>query len=160
MIQFGEEIRNVEQVKNATILVYAVSKEEIINKKYTRLLNSLNILKLSGKHAKEKLMLTFDGYDDDKREIYMIPEVREYVKYIYEKYNYIFYFLTSLDNNRSIIYACINDFRSIQNKNENFTRLEIISNKETRNKTVDAMLQYGIDIGDIDDIKRILYTFM
>ena len=84
MIQFGEEIRNVEQVKNATILVYAVSKEEIINKKYTRLLNSLNILKLSGKHAKGKLMLTFDGYDDDKREIYMIPEVREYVKYIYE----------------------------------------------------------------------------
>lgn len=90
----------------------------------------------------------------------MIQEIREYVKYIYDKYNYIFYFLTSLDNNRSIIYACINDFKSIQNKNENFTRLEIISNKETRNKTVDAMLQYGIDIGDIDDIKRIIYTFM
>lgn len=70
MIQFGKEIRNVEQVKNATILVYAVSKEEIISKKYTRLLNSLNILKLSGKYAKGKLMLTFDGYDEDKRNIY------------------------------------------------------------------------------------------
>lgn len=79
-------------------------------------------------------MLTFDGYDSDRREIYMIPEIREFVKHIYDKYNYIFYFLTTLDNNRNVIYACINDFKSLQNKSNNITSLEIIFNQNTREK--------------------------
>ena len=134
MFELSEGIESIEQVKKANILLYSVSKREVINKDYARILKNLQILDFAGKEAKEKLMLTFDGYDSDRREIYMIPEIREFVKHIYDKYNYIFYFLTTLDNNRNVIYACINDFKSLQNKSNNITSLEIIFNQNTREK--------------------------
>lgn len=103
-------------------------------------------------------MLTFDGYNDDKREIYMISEIREFVKYIYTKYNFLFYFLTALDNNRSIVYACINDYKAIQNNNDVF--LKIIYNEDIRKKTIYSMLEYGKLIGDLDGMQRIIFTFI
>ena len=99
MIEYNDEIKSVLQVKKAELLFYSVSKREVTNKDYKRIINSLDILKDAGKEAKSKLFLVFDGYDNDKREIYEIPEIRDFVKYIYDKYKYLFYFLTTLDNN-------------------------------------------------------------
>ena len=33
--------------------------------------------------SKKKLMITFDGYDNDKREVYEIDEIRKYVKKVF-----------------------------------------------------------------------------
>ena len=109
------KIESIEQVKENDILFYAVSKREILNNDFNRIRKSLEILKEAGKDAKGKLFLTFDGYDNDKREIYMIPEIRNFVKNVWDDYKFLFYFLTSFDNNRAIIFACLNDFKAIQN---------------------------------------------
>ena len=158
MFEFLEEIKDVKQVKKTQMIFYAVSKNEIIRKNYRRILRTLELLKKSGKDAKGKLMLTFDGYNDDKREIYMISEIREFVKYIYTKYNFLFYFLTTLDNNRSIVYACINDYKAIQNNNDVF--LKIIYNEDIRIKTINSMLEYGKLIDDLEEMQRIIFTFI
>ena len=109
------KIESIEQVKENDILFYAVSKREILNNDFNRIRKSLEILKEAGKDAKGKLFLTFDGYDNDKREIYMIPEIRNFVKNVWDDYKFLFYFLTSFDNNRAIIFACLNDFKAIKN---------------------------------------------
>ncbi len=154
------KIESIEQVKENDILFYAVSKREILNNDFNRIRKSLEILKEAGKDAKGKLFLTFDGYDNDKREIYMIPEIRNFVKNVWDDYKFLFYFLTSFDNNRAIIFACLNDFKAIQNHRDKKCRLEIIYNQKIKEQTINAMKKYGLLIDDIDGVQRILFTII
>ena len=159
MIKYDDEIKNVLQVKEANLFFFSVSKKEVTNKDYKRIINSLEILKEAGTEAKRKLFLVFDGYNDDKREIYEIPEIRDFVKDIYNKYKYLFYFLTTLDNNRSIIYACINNIEIIHNNNNPIVKFRIILNKEIERETTNAMLEYGTQIGETE-MQREIFTFI
>lgn len=159
MIKYDDEIKNVLQVKEANLFFFSVSKKEVISKDYKRIINSLEILKETGREAKRKLFLVFDGYNDDKREIYEIPEIRDFVKDIYNKYKYLFYFLTTLDNNRSIIYACINNLEIIHNNNNPIVKFRIILNKEIERETTNAMLEYGTQIGETE-MQREIFTFI
>ena len=159
MIKYDDEIKNVLQVKEANLFFFSVSKKEVTNKDYKRIINSLEILKEAGREAKRKLFLVFDGYNDDKREIYEIPEIRDFVKDIYNKYKYLFYFLTTLDNNRSIIYACINNIEIIHNNNNPIVKFRIILNKEIERETTNAMLEYGTQIGETE-MQREIFTFI
>lgn len=154
------KIESIEQVKENDILFYAVSKREILNNDFNRIRKSLEILKEAGKDAKGKLFLTFDGYDNDKREIYMIPEIRNFVKNVWDEYKFLFYFLTSFDNNRAIIFSCLNDFKAIQNHRDKKCRLEIIYNQKIKEQTINAMKKYGLLIDDIDGVQRILFTII
>ena len=93
--RFEENLKDINDVKNSYIIFFSVSKRELLNKDYTRIKNNIKILDDAGKFAKGKMLLTFDGFDFDKREIYEIPEIREYVKNIWDKDKHIFYFLTT-----------------------------------------------------------------
>ena len=106
------------------------------------------------------MMLTFDGFDFDKREIYEIPEIREYVKNVWDKCKHIFYFLTALDNNRSIIFACLNNFECFSRIGDIRRQLHIIFDEEIKNETIDGMLKFGLKINDVEDVRRIIYTFI
>lgn len=158
MIIFEEELSDISQVENAELLIFNINKREVKNQDYSRILKALELLKKAGKSAKGKVLLTFDGYDKDSREIYMIPEIRAYIKHIYEKYKYFFYFLTTMDNNRSVILACLNDFQAIQNDN-NGVLLRIIPNDIRNNDITKAMKEYGKEIGE-DDMEKVIYTFI
>ena len=72
------KIENIKDVKEAELLYFEVTKEEVINRNYKRLLESLQVLSKAGKYSREKLMLVFYGYDNDEREIYTIPEIRDF----------------------------------------------------------------------------------
>lgn len=160
MYNIYESIDSVEQVKESDIILYAVSKLEVENKDLQRLSNNLEILKQAGKDAKGKLFLTFDGYDNDEREVYMIPEIRSFVKTIWEKYKYLFYFLTAFDNNRSIIFACINNFEALQNKDTGVVELQIIHNDEINIPIIAAMKDFGKSINDIEGAINIVQTIV
>lgn len=160
MFNTYDSIKNIQQVKKVGMFVYSVSKREIISKNFERLRKSLEVLKKAGKDAKGKLYLTFEGYEDDKREIYMIPEIRDFVRSIWEEYKYLFYFLTSFDNNKAIIFACINDFKAYQNNNTGITGLKIVYDEEVKLQTITAMTDFGITINDVDGARRELFKFI
>ena len=160
MLEIMSEIENVEDIKKASLILYSVSKNEILNKDHSRILYTMEQLNQSGKDGREKLMLTFDGYDNDEREIYMIPEIRDFVKYIYEQYNHLFYFLTTLEENRALIWACINDIKAIKKENSKDVMLEITYNDKIKKQTIESMLKFGTIINDLDEIRRILLTFI
>lgn len=158
MLVFSDKINNIEDIKKADIIVFTIYKYEIVEKNYKRILEMLETLKKCGKVSKEKLMIVIDGYNSDTREIYEVKEIREYIKYIYEQYRYMFYFLTPLDNNRTVIYACLNDVQAITNIKTGVVSLHIIYNEEIRNKTIVAMKKYGKLINE-PDMQRIIFTF-
>lgn len=160
MFNTYDSIENIQQVKKVGMFAYSVSKREIISKNFERLRKSLEVLKKAGKDAKGKLYLTFEGYEDDKREIYMIPEIRDFVKSIWEEYKFLFYFLTSFDNNKAIIFACINDFKAYQNNNTGITGLKIVYDEEVKLQTITAMTEFGITINDVDGARRELFKFI
>ena len=159
-LMFDDNLKNINEVKNADIIFFSVSKRELLNKDYTRIENNIKILNEAGKLAKRKMMLTFDGFDFDKREIYEIPEIREYVKNVWDKCKHIFYFLTALDNNRSIIFACLNNFECFSRIGDIRRQLHIIFDEEIKNETIDGMLKFGLKINDVEDVRRIIYTFI
>lgn len=155
-----DSIESIEQVKRVEIILYSASKREVVKRDFKRIEKSLEILKKAGKDAKGKLYLTFDGYNNDVREIYMIPEIRTFVKTIWEKYKYIFYFLTVFDNNRSIIFACINEFKAFQDINTKKIKLHILHNDDIKAETMIAMRDFGKLINDVQGIQGILSTFI
>ena len=160
MIVFKDGIQYSEGIKKTDLIVYSIHKEDLIERRFTKFENILEKLKLAGKDARGKLLLTFDGYDNDNREIYLIPEIRAFVKYFYDKCNYLFYFLTSLDNNRSIIFACINDCKSYKIKDKDEVTVEIIFNEKIMMQTVYAILKYGQLQDDLDDTIKLLDSFI
>lgn len=159
-LKFFDFIRSVDDIRESEIIFYSVSKRELTEKDYTRIEKSIKMLNNAGKIAKGKMLLTFDGFDNDEREIYEIPEIREYVKNIWKKCKHLFYFLTGIDNNRAIIFACLNDFEHFHRIGEVNTQLHIIYNQEIKQKTIDAMLKYGLKINDVEGVRRIIFTFI
>lgn len=153
---FDKEIKDVNLAKNTDLIFYFVSKREIINKDYKRLENSLATLSKAGKAAKNKLFLCFSGYDNDEREIYMINEIRDFVKHVYNNYKHMFYFISPINDLRRLVFACLNDFQNVKRDNEINVALQIIVNKEIQKETISGMMKYGLIIDDLKSTKEII----
>lgn len=160
MIIFEDELEYLEGIKKADLVVYAIHREDLINKNFSKFDNVLEALQQAGKNARGKLMITFDGYDNDDREIYLIPEIRDFVKHFYDKCNYLFYFLTPLDNSRNMIFACINNCKSIKIEGKDEVILEITYDNEIKMKTINAIIKYGISQNDFIETKKLLDSFI
>ena len=66
--------------------------KEVENKDFDRVDQLFDTLHHAGRGAKNKIALSFLGYDQEPREVYQIQEIREYVAALYEKYPELFYF--------------------------------------------------------------------
>lgn len=103
---FSEEIQNLwavnEALNNASFLAFAVSKSEIINESFSTLSSMIKKLTKNKEMTLSKRVsaeIFFPEYDDDPRELYEIPEVRNwFLKTIVEGIPW-FYFL---DQNRGM----------------------------------------------------------
>lgn len=84
------------KLKTSDIILLNVSQREILNLDttgLTRLLEKLTINDEMIKKSQSKLSFFIDGYNHDSREIYEIPEVREWMKKVFEDFKYWGYFL-------------------------------------------------------------------
>lgn len=76
-------------------LVLVVSREHVEAQEYQPVLDVLLAMTKTATDVRENasnLELTFDGYDDDRREVYMIPEVRTFVAHLNEHFPYWLHF--------------------------------------------------------------------
>lgn len=116
------EIKDFGELKNlseeelqspTTIITTSISKTEVETKNFDNINIFFEIVKKFGDKVKNKVIITFSGYEKDLREIYEIPEVREYVRLLFERHPYLFYFLSPIDINNKIFYACLSDIEVI-----------------------------------------------
>lgn len=54
-----------------------------------------------------RVALVFEGYDDDPREVYEIPEVRRFCAALDKRFPYWLYFLTTIQDNLKVVTFCL-----------------------------------------------------
>ncbi|GFZ32728.1 hypothetical protein CSC2_32540 [Clostridium zeae] len=86
----------------------------ILNKNYIEALDlqeidkMLNVFKRTGiKKYKNNIVFQIDGYNDDPREIFEIPEIKAFFKKVFDKYPYMLYFLSNINSNDAWVLACL-----------------------------------------------------
>lgn len=93
-IEYQWEIN--EQIKECSIAFICVGKNEILTKDvrgFGQLSNRLTISEEMITKSRGKISFFIDGYDNDPREIYEIPEVRTWIKLVVPTFKYWGYFL-------------------------------------------------------------------
>lgn len=151
-MQILEGVYDIESVKNTDLIIHTVTKDEVINEDYTVINNIFKILFDAEKYSREKLMIVFDGYTNDKREIYMIPEIRRYVQHIFYEYESLFYFLTNIHNNNQMLLACLSGYNVTRRKDK--VKLEIIKNNSVIERMAIGMLKQGCVNDDLELVEK------
>jgi len=54
-----------------------------------------------------RISLVFDGYNDDPRELFEVPEVRAYIKQLDQEWPYWFFFLSQADESIKLLESCL-----------------------------------------------------
>lgn len=96
MPQVEYQLELNEKLKNSDAIYLNVSKKEVLNKDisgFTSLLKKLTIDHNMISATQGKLTFFIDGYNYDKRELFQIPEVREWIKHVLPAFKYWGYFL-------------------------------------------------------------------
>lgn len=91
----------------------SISKREVEEKDFTHIDEFLEIVKQFKEASNGRVIITFSGYDKDPREVYEIPEIREYVRLLFDRHPYLFYLLSPVNINNKIFYACLSDIEVV-----------------------------------------------
>lgn len=102
-----------EIVKEDNIIHWVVSKKDIKNNNYSKILKLLKFLSDVGIESKNKLSIGFYGYDNGTRGIYEGDEIWNYVRKLVNKCPYIFYFLTSYNDSLNLVFVSLFDRNDI-----------------------------------------------
>jgi hypothetical protein len=101
----------VEDLISAGIdyLNITISKESVLNNDFTEPMNILRQLtsnKSVIEYFRERVDISFDGYNNNREELYEIPEVRNYVKELDNLFPYWLYFLSKNGSGLFVIIKC------------------------------------------------------
>jgi hypothetical protein len=90
-------------------IVVVIAREEVESQDIRRPLSMLKVFLTSPETARnhfEKIDIVFHGYDDDTRELFEIPEVRNFAFKLDEAFPYWFYFLSKNDLGLQALMLC------------------------------------------------------
>lgn len=157
----SNNIPSIEEIANNTIVGFAITKEEVEKEDYNRIREFLNRVIQAQEKAKNKIILTFSGYENDEREIFWIDEINKYINQLFKEYPYLFYFLTNHQGYNKMILLCLNQTESVSNSitNETVTTMKVDNNLKQR--IYDETINYAKNFKDDVEAKRIideLYT--
>lgn len=101
--------------------------------------------KLGRKKMRGRVIVSFQGYDSDPREIYQIPEVRKWVARIIKHVPHLFYFLSSEGYDIRLVFFCIANIHShVGDK----TNIQMDGVKEKIEKITKDAVFYSRKVGD------------
>lgn len=106
------------------LLVFNVSREEVENKFYKPVKDYIKTLETLGLKAYQKGAISFDGYDDDMREIPEIPEIRAFIRKLLNDHPHLFFYMSFKMEVPSYMAPCLGDYYSVY-KGKKLTKEEI-----------------------------------
>lgn len=103
-------VEAVDTIDNATstsdrIIMIGVPREAVERGHIESYLKEFE--KLGKRNMMGRVMLSFDGYDHDYREVFQIPEIRKWLNRIVINVPHLFYFLTKENAAIRIAFLCI-----------------------------------------------------
>jgi len=94
-----------------SLCVLAISKDEILTRDFRRVDKFMKLLQECKISSRQKVMITFMGYDNTPQEIYEIKSIRKFAEKLFRKYPYILYFICNYESNAGLLLACIADIK-------------------------------------------------
>lgn len=176
MIELSFLLPTKSDIVNNDLCCFALSKDEILTRDFRRLDNFIELLKECKNGARQKVMLTFSGYDDTAQEIFEINAIRRFVEKLIRKYHYIFYFLTDFKFNSSFILACICDIQIVADTdNKSINQILALGREHFKNRPqqsahislakfkcldlISDTVIYGLSVGDSEvSMKKLIST--
>ena len=110
---------------NPYYLSIAVSRIDVKYKDTSSTIRMLNQLFETPERAltmRENLGFSFSGYDDDIRELWEIPEVRDFVSDLDDAFPYWLYFLSKFDTGLQAIFLCLMPLVKPESRNHVFPK--------------------------------------
>lgn len=108
------------------LIFFVIPREdvEMLNIKNTlSWLNTFMETPEKAKEFKEKLSISFSGYDSDRRELYEILEVRDFVQTLDDKFPFWLFFLSKETSSLQCIIMChLLPFLTVEARNETHTK--------------------------------------
>lgn len=114
----AREIRDLISKGEKVIVPYQFSKEDILSENFTVIDSLMNTATQVGKGMRETIVLGCKGYDDIPDELHEIPEVRNYIDSLFNRYPHLPYYLFKNDDADAWIFACIGEVRYLNGKTE------------------------------------------
>jgi hypothetical protein len=102
---FTPEDMSEDNFQGKSICHFEITKAEVEAEDFDRLDEFMETLKHYGSTARQKVLFSFAGYDEDKREIVFIPETLQYTKQLISRHPYIWYY--ALPFNSEFLYLAI-----------------------------------------------------
>jgi len=91
MIDFSFNIPKKSDIINSySLCMVGISKDEILTRDFRRIDELVKLLHECKTESRQKVMITFMGYDDTSQEIYEIKAIRLFVEKLFRKYPYIY----------------------------------------------------------------------
>lgn len=97
MLFFPDKMTRASFKGNA-VCHYEILREEVECVDFTRFDKFMEKLKSFRTIPRQKVMFSFAGYNDDKRELINIPEAVHYAKKTIEKHPYFWYYATTINS--------------------------------------------------------------
>jgi hypothetical protein len=102
-----------------TLVVYEFSRPKIERGDFSHFLGAYGLDRLPTgrrlRHMMDSLVFVVDGWNDDPREIHMIPEVRRFYQKFQQAWPYWFYFCNlDQDGLKPMVFSCLHKITAIQ----------------------------------------------
>ena len=92
---------------------FEITKSDVDNKNFNNVDIFIKKLKSFGTVARQKVLFSFAGYDNDKRELIYIPEVIRYTKELLKRYPFFWYYATPVNSEFFILAALLDEKNSV-----------------------------------------------
>lgn len=103
-----------EVIQEDNIIHWVITKKDIKNNNYSKILKLLKMLSDEGIRSKSKLRISFYRYGNNQKTVYVLnDEVRNYVRKLVNRCPYIFYFLNNYSDSLIAIMISIFDKNNI-----------------------------------------------
>ncbi|MGM9935368.1 MAG: hypothetical protein ACI32Y_09635 [Clostridium sp.] len=131
VIQFRKKEESIEEItdkffQKGYVLNYNITKEQVLNKDFVKLREFIDKLyvTIDGPDLKEKVKITFVDYEEDPRQIYEIPEIRDYIKELLKE-NFILFYMLSNDSRILFFLSCVSVNIEEEDDNKAVVKCEI-----------------------------------
>ncbi|ODM26931.1 hypothetical protein A7W90_12315 [Clostridium sp. Bc-iso-3] len=130
----------------------AITKHEVRSMNLNRVRQILKTFEDAGKHGRNKLMISFLGYEYSLKEVYEIEEIRNYVNILFNEFPHIFYFLSDINGSRTVFLLCLCNKIKTKKTSPLSVNVFAASPGHLTRRIIDGILDYGAKIGESKEI--------
>ena len=98
---------------NNAMCHFEIDKADVESKNFDKTDNFIKKIASYGRIARQKVLFSFAGYDDDERELIYIPEVVKYTKELLRRHHCFWYYATPFNSEFFILAALIKEQNSV-----------------------------------------------